>query len=197
MEQPCSAFSSLKSPPNHLPNFRRRGKLITEEVLRGNCGDLAAELRHRPDPSACRQLTSRALDELRMWQAHVRGEMDNLASLYHDQHRVPVTHLNFLAHRVADADLYYTTAGSYIEMRLKPDSETCKRLIINQTSLNIRLPVRLLKAQTHAQCLNCFPAYPDNLAERQKGAAGNSVATMLTRGPASLSRQSCLFRCGI
>src|SRR5262249_45354655 len=93
-----------KSPANDLPNFWWRRKLITEEVLRGNCGDLAAELRHRPDPGACRQLTSRALNELRMWQAHVRREMDNLASLYHDQHRVPIAHLDFLAHRVADAE---------------------------------------------------------------------------------------------
>src|SRR5438128_4055811 len=30
--------------------------------------------------------------------------MDNLAALYHDQHGVPVTHLDFLAHAVAQAE---------------------------------------------------------------------------------------------
>jgi hypothetical protein len=31
-------------------------------------------------------------------------------------------------------NFYYTTGGSYIEMRSRPDSATCKQLIINQTS---------------------------------------------------------------
>src|SRR4030095_804888 len=53
--------------------------------------------RHRASiPSRPKRLWAtggRALDELRVWQAHVRGEMDNLAAIHHDQHRVPVTHL--------------------------------------------------------------------------------------------------------
>src|SRR6185503_16967203 len=32
------------------------------------------------------------------------------------------------------ASFYYTTAGSYIEMRFKPDSGICKQFIMNQTS---------------------------------------------------------------
>ncbi len=39
------------------------------------------------------------------------------------------------ATRVMPPNFYYTTGGSYIEMRFKPDSWTCKQFIINQTSL--------------------------------------------------------------
>src|SRR5437762_1366480 len=35
---------------------------------------------------------------------------------------------------VMQANFYYTTGGSYIEMRFKPDSGNCKQFIINQTS---------------------------------------------------------------
>src|SRR6185503_18324576 len=36
--------------------------------------------------------------------------------------------------RTMPPNFYYTTAGSYIEMRFKPDSGICKQFIINQTS---------------------------------------------------------------
>ena len=33
------------------------------------------------------------------------------------------------------SNFYSTTGGSYFKMRFKPDSETCKQFMINQTSL--------------------------------------------------------------
>src|SRR5881394_3581565 len=38
-----------------------------------------------------------------------------------------------ICHGVRAAYFYYTTGGSYIETRFKPDSGTCKQFITNQT----------------------------------------------------------------
>ena len=100
--QPGSA--SLEGPPDRLSDLRGRRKLIPEEMLGGDRNDLAIKLRHRPNPGSAWKLFRGALHELRVRQAHVRGEMNDLTAFHHDQHGVPVAHLDFVAHGVQAAE---------------------------------------------------------------------------------------------
>ena len=78
----------------------RSRKLITKKMLRANRRNPAVELRDSPNPSTIGQLSGHAPDELCVRPAHVRREMKNRAIFDHDQHSIPITHLEFLAHGI-------------------------------------------------------------------------------------------------
>jgi hypothetical protein len=113
----CAGSNSLESVFNGRLNPIRSGELITEEVFGANGGDLATKLRYGPHPSASRKLSSCAFDELDVWQAHVRREMNNFAPLHHDQHGVSITHFDFLAHGLTSRLAIYSSTKAEAERK--------------------------------------------------------------------------------